>query len=152
MYAQRRLNPRSTGAVAELIDVSCYTSAPFFDTLQDELLPAWDALSQEVSIQQALDFVHFLNPPASLAQHYFVPNPTTGQGLSPKWDFTSSGRFAGNADAYVVGKGVGTLPSPDDPSKDVAWLQVQNVQGKIADTVFRYDTVGGQPPSSVSCA
>ena len=96
--------------------------------------------------------MHFLNPPASLAQHYFVPNPTTGQGLSPKWDFTSSGRFAGNADAYVVGKGVGTLSSPDDPSKDVAWLQVQNVQGKIADTVFRYDTVGGQPPSSVSCA
>lgn len=94
--------------------------------------------------------MHFLNLPASLAQHYFVPNPVTGQGLSPKWDFTSSGRFAGNADAFIVGKGVGNLPSPDDASKDVAWLQVQNVQGKIADTVFRFDTVGGQPPSSVS--
>lgn len=95
--------------------------------------------------------MHFLDPPASLAQHYFVPNPTTGgQGLSPKWDFTSSGKFAGNADAFVVAKGVGSLPSPDDPSKDVAWLEVQAVQGEIADVVFRTDTVGGQPPSSVS--
>lgn len=93
-----------------------------------------------------------LNPPANLAQHYFVPNPTGGQGVSPKWDFTSSGKFAGNADAYTLGRGVGNLPSPDDPSTDVAWLQVQNVKGKIADTVFRFDTVGGQPPSSVSSA
>ena len=90
------------------------------------------------------------NPPRNLGQHYFVTNPVTGQGVSPKWDFTSSGENKGNPNAYVVGKGVGTLPSPNDPTTDVAWLEVQNVEGDLADTIFRYDTVNGQPPSSVS--
>ncbi|KZT69975.1 hypothetical protein DAEQUDRAFT_234153 [Daedalea quercina L-15889] len=141
-------NYTNVGAVAELIDVSCYVHAPWFATIQDQLLPAWDELSQTVSIQQAIDFVHFLNPPANLAQHYFVTNPITGQGLSPKWDFTSSGKFQGNPDAFVVGKVNGTLASPDDPTTDITWLEVLRVEGEIADEVFRYDTVGGQPPSS----
>jgi len=141
-------NFTNVGAVAELIDVSCYVNAPWFDTIQDVLFPAWDELSQSMSIQQAIEFVHFLNPPANLAQHYFVPNPATGQGVSPKWDFTSNGKFEGNTDAFIVAKGNGTLPSPDDPKKDVAWLEVLNVQGKVAAEVFRIDTVGGQPPSS----
>ena len=44
----------------------------------------------------------------------------------------------------------GSLPSPQDPSTDVAWLHVVNVLGDIASDVFRFDTVGGQPPTSVS--
>ncbi|KAH9933039.1 uncharacterized protein B0H18DRAFT_870852 [Fomitopsis serialis] len=141
-------NFTNVGAIAELIDISCFVEVPLFDTIQNQLFTAWDQLSQSMSIQQVLDFVHSLNPPANLAQHYFVPNPVTGQGISPKWDFTSNGKFEGNPDAFIVGKGNGTLPSPDDSKKDVTWLEVLNAEGKVAAELFRFDTVGGQPPSS----
>lgn len=82
-----------------------------------------------------------------LAQHFFVP---FGSGISPKWDFTSSGKFEGQEDAFVLAKVQGSVPAPTDPSKDVAWVELVNVQGAAADFVFRTDTRGGQPPSSVS--
>ena len=140
----------SVGAVAEVIDFSCNTSDASFATIQNDIYDAWNNAAQSESIQDVIASVLAENPPRNLGQHYFVTNPTTGQGVSPKWDFTASGENKGNVDAYVIGKGVGNLASPDDSSKDVAWLQVQNVEGKLADTVYRFDTVSGQPPSSVS--
>ncbi|PCH35191.1 hypothetical protein WOLCODRAFT_166107 [Wolfiporia cocos MD-104 SS10] len=137
----------SLGAFAELIDVSCYVNESWFGGIQNYAYNVWSNLSEVVSIAEVIDYIHSVNPPQNLAQHYFVPNPV-GTGLSPKWDFTSSGEFNGNPNAYVIGRVNGTLPSPDDPTKDVTWLEVLNVQGDIADEVFRFDTVGGQPPSS----
>ncbi|KAH9933049.1 uncharacterized protein B0H18DRAFT_1093073 [Fomitopsis serialis] len=130
----------NVGAVAEIIDASCYVNASWFPTIQD--------LSRSMSIQQTIEFVHFLNPPANLAQHYFVHNPVTNQGLSPKWDFTSNGKFEGNSEAFVIGRVNGTLSSPNDAATDITWLEVLNVEGKIAGELFRFDSVGGQPPSS----
>ncbi|KAF9814153.1 hypothetical protein IEO21_05291 [Rhodonia placenta] len=139
------------GAVAELIDVSCYVNESWFPTIQNELYAAWtDADFNDFSIQEIIDFVHFIDPPQNLAQHYFVENPITDSGVSPKWDFTSSGKFKGNADAFVIAKGNGTLSSPNDPKDDVTWLEVLQVKGDVADEVFRFDTVGGQPP--VNCS
>ena len=89
-----------------------------------------------------------------LAQHYFVPNPVTGQGVSATWDFRSSGnhKFVGVDDAIIIAKGLASIPAPD-AARDVAWLQVENIGtsagGKIAQQVIRSDTVGGQPPVSV---
>lgn len=140
----------SIGAVAEIIDYSCNTGDANFGTIQNDIYDAWDCTSETESIQNVIASVLAENPSRNLGQHYFVTNPTTGSGVSPKWDFTSSGENKGNADAYVIGKGVGNLASPDDSTKDIAWLQVQNVEGSLADTVFRFDTVGGQPPSSAS--
>ncbi|EPT02194.1 hypothetical protein FOMPIDRAFT_1059432 [Fomitopsis schrenkii] len=138
----------SVGAVAELIDFSCNTGDANFDTIQNDIYDAWNSASQTESIQDVIASVLAKNPPRNLGQHYFVTNPVTGQGVSPKWDFTSSGENKGDANAYVIGKGAGNLPSPDDSSKDVAWLKLQNVQGELADTIYRFGTVGGQPPSS----
>ncbi|KZT04511.1 uncharacterized protein LAESUDRAFT_761075 [Laetiporus sulphureus 93-53] len=138
----------NVGAYAEILDLSCYVNASWFNNVQYPAYQAWTNVSRDVSIATVIDFIHFVNPPQNLAQHYFVPNPTTGSGLSPKWDFTSSGKFNGNPNAYVIGKVNGTLPSPDNATDDVAWLEVLKVEGDIADEVFRYDTVGGQPPSS----
>ncbi|KAI0631046.1 hypothetical protein C8Q77DRAFT_179360 [Trametes polyzona] len=140
-------NYTSTGAVAELIDVSCIVSQPSFATIQNDLYAAWTHLIP-YPIQAIIDLLHLVNPPEVLAQHYFITNPVTGQGLSPKWDFTSSGAFQGVPDAFVVAKGKGSIPAPTDPARDVAWLDVTAVQGDIASEVFRFDTVGGQPPSS----
>ncbi|TFK89939.1 hypothetical protein K466DRAFT_563841 [Polyporus arcularius HHB13444] len=139
----------STGAVAELIDVSCIAGEPEFATIQHDLYNFWTKLVPGViTIQAIIDLLHFLNPPTILAQHYFIKNPVTGEGVSPVWDFTSSRSFQGVKDAFIVAKGKGTIPAPTDPTKDVPWLDVVRVQGKIADEVFRYDTVGGQPPAS----
>ncbi|KAI0716434.1 hypothetical protein C8Q76DRAFT_617669 [Earliella scabrosa] len=140
-------NYTSAGAVAELIDVSCQVYEPGFDTIQHDLYNVWTKLIPH-PIEAIIDLLHLLNPPYVLNQHYFVPNPVTGEGLSPKWDFTSSGAFQGVKDAFIIAKGKASIPAPTDPKKDVAWLDVVNVDGKIADEVFRFDTVGGQPPSS----
>lgn len=151
MKLTSRFNHSNIGAVAELIDVSCYVNESWFPTIQNELYAAWtDADFNDFSIQEIIDFVHFIDPPQNLAQHYFVENPITDSGVSPKWDFTSSGKFKGNADAFVIAKGNGTLSSPNDPKDDVTWLEVLQVKGDVADEVFRFDTVGGQPPVNVS--
>ncbi|EJF57394.1 hypothetical protein DICSQDRAFT_163451 [Dichomitus squalens LYAD-421 SS1] len=137
----------STGAVAELIDASCLASTSEYSTIQNDLYNVWTQLVPQ-SIQTAIDFLHKVNPPVILGQHFFKPNPVTGKGLSPVWDFRSNSRFAGNGDAFVLGAVNGSVPSPTDSTKDVAWLHVLNVQGKLADQIYRYDTVGGQPPTS----
>ena len=124
-----------------------------FNTIQEPLFAAWNAF-EGISIQDFINLFHDINPPEILAQHYFVTNPTTGQGVSPKWDFTSSGnpRFVGNTDAFIVAKGKGSVAAPNS-SVNINWLDVVNIGGaaggEIADEVFRTDTVGGQPPSSV---
>jgi len=88
-----------------------------------------------------------VHDPAVLGQHYYVPNPV-GPGLSPKWDFTSSGATAGNPNAYVIGVKVGDLPSTN--SSNIDNLMVKAVEGELASEVFRVETNGGQPPSQCS--
>ena len=143
---------RSTGAVAELIDVSCIVYEPEFSTIQNDIFNVWSNLVP-ASIQSIIELFHIIDIPQILAQHYFIPNPTTGQGLSPKWDFTSSGNpaLAGNASAFIVARGKDSVPAPH-AATDIAWLQVVNIGGDaggtVADVVIRSDTVGGQPPAS----
>ncbi|KAH9941592.1 uncharacterized protein BXZ73DRAFT_97982 [Epithele typhae] len=115
-------NYTAAGAVAELIDVSCIALEPEFATIQNDLFTVWDKLVS-YPIQVVIDFLHVISPPEVLAQHYFVPNPA-GQGLSPVWDFTSSGAFQGNGDAIVLAKGKGNIPAPTNATRDVAWLDV----------------------------
>ena len=130
------------------MDASCLVSLPDFDKMQNQLYDLWTS-EDSITIQQAIRDLSDAHLPGVLGQHYFVTNPVTGSGVSPKWDFTSA-RFAGNADAFMVGQVNGSLASPDDASKDVTWLHVVNVEGDLADVSYRYDTVGGQPPISVS--
>ncbi|OBZ67687.1 hypothetical protein A0H81_12360 [Grifola frondosa] len=139
-------NFTNVGAVAELIDVSCIVSAPSFSTIQNSLYDVWSIVPYH--IQDIINMMHLINPPEILAQHYFVPNPVTGQGVSPKWDFRSSGAFEGVQDAFIIAKGKGTLPAPTNSTRDVNWLDVVNVEGDIASEVFRIDTVGHQPPAT----
>lgn len=102
------------------------------------------------------DIVNFLRAkgtfssfPAVLGEHYFVPNPINATaGLSPKWDFTSKA-FAGNTAAFVTAKGADDIPSPLG-GENVDWLYLTNVQGGLAQEVYRTDTTGGQPPAEVS--
>lgn len=120
--------------------------------MPESLFETWNT-TNGTSIQQFIDVFHTFNPPDILAQHYFVQNPTTGQGVSPKWDFTSSGnpQLVGNPDAIIVAKGKASIPAPHNAT-DINWLDVVNIGGaaggKVADEVLRTSTVGGQPPTS----
>lgn len=79
----------------------------------------------------------------SLGVHYFV---TYNGTLTPTFDFTSS---QGDSNAIFLGKKIGDIPSPDG-SDNVDWLMLQNVLGQLANTVYRVDTVKGQPSATVS--
>lgn len=142
----------STGAVAQLYDISClYNSSPtVFKTIQEPLYEAWTTLSSEVTVQEITAVTPFLlSPEVILADHYFIPNPA-GTGLSPVWDFRATKSFYGNPNAYILGASVKSAVSPVDPSNNINWVRLRKVSGEIADEVFRVDTIGGQPPTSVT--
>lgn len=74
----------------------------------------------------------------------------SGTGISPMWDFTSTGKSAGNATAFVMAAKVGDMVAVTSPATNVDWLALDRVEGQLASKIFRIDTVGGQPPASVS--
>jgi len=137
----------NVGAVAELFDISCLSGTPAFSTIQNDAYGIWNHAPTSVTAQDVIKKLG--RNPLVLGQHYYVPNPNTTAGnpaISPKWDFTS-GAEKGNAQAYVVGAKIGDLPAPTGKS-DVDWVQLKKVEGELADTVYRVDTKGGQPPTS----
>jgi hypothetical protein len=139
---------RSTGAVAELFDISCIPETNF-NSLTDAAWAAWKAAPSSLTAQDVIDDLGIFNPPFVLGQHYFIVNPITGSGLSPKWDFTSASE-AGHPDAYVVGARTGDVPAPTNPQTNIDWLSLNGVQGDLANQIYRIQTRGGQPPTSVS--
>lgn len=137
----------NVGAVAQLFDMSCLIGTPLSTTIQNDAFNIWNNAPSSFTAQ---DIIKTLCPhPLVLGQHYFVPNPNPAVGsptISPKWDFTADSE-KGNAEAFVIGAKVGDLPAPTSKS-DVDWLQLKNVEGQLADTIYRVETKGGQPPSS----
>lgn len=129
------------GAVAELFDSSCLYGSPAFEGAPTTAYNVWTATTG-ITIQEVINTLG--RDPTVLGQHYYVPNPV-GSGLSPKWDFTSSGATAGNPNAYVIGVKIGDLPSSD--SNNIDNLMVKAVEGELASEVFRVETNGGQPPT-----
>jgi len=137
----------TAGAYAELFDVGCLVNTPIYSKISDLAFGAWSKAPPAVTAQTIVNGLASFGAPGVLGQHYFITNPITGSGISPKWDFTSSGKTKGNANAFVVGAKVANIPAPVT-AKDVDWLQLSNVQGKLASEVYRVDTRGGQPPAS----
>ncbi|KAF4564706.1 hypothetical protein EYR40_010878 [Pleurotus pulmonarius] len=137
----------SIGAVAELFDISCLLGTPAFDHIEDLAFTIWKALPNKVTADKVIELLHLAKTPTILGQHYFITNPITGSGLSPKWDFTSQGATKGNPNAFVVGARSGGVPAPTGP-QDVDWLFLTGVQGQLADQIYRVDTRGGQPPAT----
>ncbi|KAF5367747.1 hypothetical protein D9758_009867 [Tetrapyrgos nigripes] len=138
----------TAGAVAELFDVSCLYGTKFLSELPSAALRLWEKVPVYTDAVTAIESLPLPGPAASsiLGQHYFVINPVTGSGISPKWDFTS-GAFAGNPDAFMVGARAAGIPAPTGPS-DIDWLLLTNIEGLLADEVYRTDTRSGQPPAS----
>ncbi|KAI0300025.1 hypothetical protein B0F90DRAFT_1912230 [Multifurca ochricompacta] len=138
----------SIGAVAELFDISCLYKSSEFSKIQDD---AFKILSQSPnnnpSESTLISRLHHNWGLDVLGQHYFIVNPAGG--LSPKFDFTSSGSTAGNSNAFVVTAKVGDIPALTG-HQDVDWLRPNGVSGKLASQVFRVFTKAGEPPASCS--
>ncbi|KIM77192.1 hypothetical protein PILCRDRAFT_12195 [Piloderma croceum F 1598] len=139
----------SAGAVVEVFDISCLSATSLFSTIQNYAFDIWNnGSASNVTTQDVIDTLG--HDPIVLGQHYFVANgtdPATGSpAISPVWDFTS-GAEKGNTEAFVIAAVVGDIPAPTG-TDDVDWLQLKNVEGELADTVYRVDTKGGQPPMS----
>ncbi|KAF7337394.1 hypothetical protein MSAN_02265600 [Mycena sanguinolenta] len=128
----------SIGAVASLFDISCFDQTPEFANLQTVAFDIWNKAGPAVT---ATSIGSRILAPLVLGYHYFVNSPS-GTGISPEWDFTHSGK------GYVIAAKVGDIPAPTNPTTNVDWLALNNVQGSLASKIFRIDTVGGQPPAS----
>jgi len=154
----------STGAVAVLYDASCIHSLPLIGSALFNSLPEliYDVMpsSPPLSTSAEIDAYLAKKLPSVISSalgktldadqlgiHYFIANPIPGgTGLSPKFDFSVASQ-KGNPNAFVTTKKIGDLPAPSGPS-NVDWLELQNVQGQLAQYVFRVNTKGGQPPST----
>lgn len=134
---------RLVGAYGEIFDSSCLYGTSSFESAPTVASNVWYATTN-VTVQQIVTILGLTHNSGVLGQQYYVPNPV-GTGLSPKWDFTSSGATAGDPNAYVIGAKVGDLPSAN--SSDIDELMVKAVEGELASLVFRVDTDGGQPPA-----
>ena len=124
----------SAGAVAKLYDISCLVGTPAFATIQDTFhkIPA----PIKRTIQAALDRTPFL-----AVDHYFVQNPITNSGISPKFALHANGGREFAIEAKVAG-----IAAPNTANID--FLQLNTIQGTLGKTVFRVDTVLGQPPKT----
>ncbi|KAF5389593.1 hypothetical protein D9757_004185 [Collybiopsis confluens] len=136
----------SAGALAELYDVSCMYGSPAFEDLPAFTYSFWNHTPASVSPSELISLGDIFDSSMVLGQHYFVTNPITGSGISPKWDFTSR-TFPGNPEAFVVGSKLADVPAPTG-KLDVDWLKFSNATGDLANEVYRVDTRGGQPPAS----
>lgn len=134
---------RSSGAVASLYDISCLASSPLFPHIQDIAFALDAAGPAAAQVLAAVLGATCLK----LGDHFFVTSPS-GTGISPRFDFTKS---LHDSNEFVLAARAGGAPAPDT-KEDVDWLELSNVQGALAKFVFRVQTKGGQPATSVRSA
>lgn len=125
----------STGAIATLLDISCLYGNPEFDDIQDDFF-ALPERARKAIVKIAS------GTPLLLAYHYFITNPLTGTGINPKF----AKAVDGGAEYTVLAK-AGGVHSPGG-TVNVDWLQLNSITGDWGSTVFRVDTVAGQPPAN----
>jgi len=139
----------STGAVAELFDISWIASSnsPLLSTIDNDLFNLWNSpRAGDVTIQQLIQALPNVVPECTiLSQHYFIKN--SAGGISPAWDFRATQKFMGVAGALFVGKALANTPDAD-PTKNIPWLHIGKVSGDISDEIYRISTVGGVAPTS----
>lgn len=126
---------RSAGAVAELYDISCLYDTPAFATVQDDFFRLPSFLKN--TIQNIAERTRLF-----LGHHYFITNPLTGTGISPKFAQAKDG----GAVFTILAKDAG-VSAPSGP-ENVDFLQLSSIDGTWAKSVFRVDTKAGQPPAT----
>ena len=130
-----------------MFDVSCLYPSSEFYSIQNDAFNIWNACPETdplgegiaLAIQDAYGI--YVD-----GQHYFVMQ---NGGLEAVWDMRSSGEFEGNPDAIVFAHKIQSSPSPSGP-ENIDWVELTKDEGSLANTVYRINTVQGQPPPTVS--
>jgi hypothetical protein len=138
------------GAVAQIFDISCLHDKPIFADVAVVAFDAWSEASESMTAQElkSLDLPFkslgnmVLDEKSHLGLHFFVKNDSAITGI-PAWDFATSQH---NPQAFVDVAAFEKLPAPRNVT-DVPWLQVRGTKGKLATSVYRLFTRGGQPPA-----
>ncbi|KAH8918496.1 hypothetical protein BT69DRAFT_575171 [Atractiella rhizophila] len=148
----------SIGAVATLLDISCYVDEPYFLDIPaislgldrpTDIAPAgvstgnpdilskfsWDAIEAVKEIQ-LYDLWTF-----KLGDHFFVPFPKPDSKPLPKFTFE---QVLGEGQ-FITGNLTASDRDPVDPVHNVAWLQLAGVDGHLSTELYRIVTAGGQP-------
>jgi hypothetical protein len=136
---------RSTGAVAEVFDISPIFPSPWFYDVQRVTLAEWksyDGNDNPTDDQVFFKLVTDAYGIEDIGQQYFQNG---ANGLVPVWDFTQV--YGPNADAIALGVVVGSLLSPDSGSVD--WQHLYVTSGSLAQEILLVYTDGGEPPSQV---
>jgi hypothetical protein len=140
------LHYSSTGAVAELLDISDQASnQTIISSLHESVFNYWTTGGvAKFTIQQVI--ANLTEPDAGvLAQLYYVLDDA---GLVPVWDFRATANFTGVETATIMGFGSGSIPDVDPAN--IPWVHYTRLTGAIADEVYQIHTVGGVAPPSVS--
>jgi hypothetical protein len=130
-----------------MFDVSCLYGTPEFATIQNDAFNTWNAFPDVNPLNpgMAQNMQNQYNLTVD-GQHYFVDQNGT---LEAVWDLTSSGPFTGNPGAIVFAHKIQTADSPDGLN-NIVWVELKGDSGQLANTIYRINTVQGQPPGSVS--
>ncbi|KIY65377.1 hypothetical protein CYLTODRAFT_424379 [Cylindrobasidium torrendii FP15055 ss-10] len=137
----------SSGARAALFDTSCL-AANYPDAFSVATSTVFEVISQDPEgfvdafvggdwQQWAENTTYYEDAPVSLVgEHFFIKNA----------DGSISPRFQVN-DEFVVGKLAQSTPAPD-ATKAVPWLELDGIDGTLANLFFRTNTQGGVAPTS----
>ncbi|KAL1410112.1 hypothetical protein Q8F55_004115 [Vanrija albida] len=68
--------------------------------------------------------------------HEFVATPNTPGSISPRF-------FDPETGDTVTLKRTGSVPSPDNSTSNIPWIQLEPIEGNLAKSVFRLQTAGG---------
>ncbi|CAE6458922.1 unnamed protein product [Rhizoctonia solani] len=136
-------NYTSAGALSMLIDISCLygSDRKLFEDVQDSTYNLFSRSGDSMPTLKQIEAVVGYYPYV-LGEHYFIPQDGA---IAPKFDFSESQGM--NDEAFVVGRQVGGIPSPEGP-ENINWLQLERTSGQLAKYIFRVNTRGGQPPQS----
>jgi hypothetical protein len=127
-----------------MFDISGFYNTQQFSTFPNDAYNYWDAsywsyynpsvYSQEMKSHNVTVYGKFY----SIQQNGV---------LIPVWDLTSIGSNASNSNAIIYGQKVNSVPSSNG-TYNADWVEYKSSGG--ANRIYSVDTVGGQPPSSVS--
>jgi hypothetical protein len=130
-----------------MFDISCLYGTAEFDQIQQDAYNVWNASPETdplgAGITQTIQNQFNVT---QAGEHYFV---NLNGALSAVWDLRSDGKFTGNPGAVVYAHKINSVPSPDGPA-NVDWVELTRDSGDLANTIYRINTVAGQPASTVS--
>ena len=135
------------GAFAQVYDISAYISTEESVTVSVEAYNNWNPsywlydLSVNVTEMISLNITIYGT---------FYSTQQNG-ALVPVWDLTYIGSSESTTDlnGIIVGQEVNSAPSPKG-TDNTDWVEFQTSSSEWGTTIYVVDTVGGQPPSSVS--